>query len=177
MPERSRVEQQSEPAAAFGEGYAPHAVDRVKGERRTRADRRESLLWSLLYGGFRPRRRAGRRVEDQHRPIVDWHDPLLLFSALGLLVLCVCDGALTLALLEHGAREANPVMDLVVNGDLLRFAMVKLALTAGGLLILVSLARFTVFRTFKVSKLVHAALLGYAVLVCYELWLVGFMIP
>jgi len=146
-------------------------------ERRRDGDRRHSLLWSLLYGGFRPRRRSGRRVEDQHRPIVDWHDPALLFSAFGLLMLCVCDGALTLALLAHGANEANPVMDLVVNGDMTRFALVKLALTASGLLILVSLARFTVFRMFRASVLVHAALAGYAILVCYELWLVGFMIP
>ena len=146
-------------------------------ERRRAGERRHSLLWALLYGGMRPRRRGGRRAEDHHRPIVDWHDPSLLFSAFGLLMLCVCDGALTLALLAHGASEANPVMDLVVSGDMTRFALVKLALTASGLLILVSLARFTVFRLFRVSTLVHAALVGYAILVCYELWLVGFMIP
>ena len=147
------------------------------GERRRQADRRQTLLWALIYGGLRPRRRAGRRTGDLHRPIVDWHDPLLLFSALGLLVLCVCDAALTLALLEHGAHEANPVMDLIVSGDMTRFALIKLALTASGLLVLVALARFTVFRAFRVAKLVHLAVVGYAVLIGYEVWLVGFMIP
>lgn len=147
------------------------------GERRQSADRRRNLWWSLCYGGFRPRRRAGRRVADLHRPIVDWHDPLLLVSALGLVVLCSCDAVLTVALISHGATEANPVMDLFVNGDLTRFALVKLGLTAGGLLILVSVARFTLFRRFRVAGLVHVALVGYGCLIGYELWLASFMLP
>lgn len=177
MPDLPRVEQVSEPATAYGHGADGPAPRPYFVERRASADRRGSLWWALLYGGFKPRRRGGRRAEDMHRPIVDWHDPLLLFSAFGLLALCACDAALTLALLAHGAREANPVMELVVDGDMTRFALIKLGLTAGGLVILVAVARFTIFRAFKASVLVHAATLGYMVLVAYELWLVGFMIP
>lgn len=146
-------------------------------ERRRPTERRRHFVWSLFYGGFRPRRRNGRRAEDQHRPIVDWHSPELLFSSVGLLVLSLCDAALTLVLLQHGANEANPVMALVVDGDMARFALVKLALTGGGLLTLVAIARFTVFRFFRAELIVHLAMAGYVVLICYEAWLVGFLVP
>ena len=158
------------------------ATDRIAAEipvtdRRGRPDRRRHFLWSLVYGGFHPRRRAGRRVLDQHRPIVDWHSPDLLFSSVGLIVLCLCDAALTLVLLAHGASEANPVMALIVDGDIERFALVKLALTATSLIALVAVARFTVFRVIRVATLVHLAMAGYVALIGYEAWLVSFLLP
>lgn len=144
-------------------------------ERRERRERRRHLVRALLYGGLRPRRRGGRRAEDHHRPIVDFHGPELLFSSLGLLILCLCDAGLTLMLLAQGAREANPVMALVVGGDAVRFTLIKLALTASGLLVLVALARFTVFRVIRAATLVHVALAGYVVLVGYEAWLACYL--
>lgn len=160
----------------------PGATDRSAAppafaERRGAPDRRRHFLWSLVYGGFYPRRRGGRRLTDQHRPIVDWHGPELLFSSVGLIVLCLCDAALTLVLLAHGASEANPVMALIVDGDVERFALVKLALTASGLLALVAVSRFTVFRLIRVANLVHLAMAGYVALIIYEAWLVSFLLP
>lgn len=146
-------------------------------ERRQPAERRRQFVWSLVYGGVYPRRRRGRRAGDRHRPIVDWHSPALLFSSVALLILSLCDAALTLVLLQHGASEANPVMALVVDGDVARFALIKLALTGGGLVTLVAIARFTVFRFFRAELLVHLAMAGYVVLIVYEAWLVGFLVP
>jgi hypothetical protein len=137
------------------------------------ADRRARVWYALLYGGFKPRRRAGRRAEDQQRAIVDWHDPALLASAVLTLILCVLDAGLTLRLLASGAHEANPVMALLVYGDARRFVILKLALTAFGVMALVVLARVRVFRWLRVGALVHSTLVAYLLLISYELSLAG----
>lgn len=149
---------------------APARDPAASGERRQNvADRRSRPWYSLLYGGFRPRRRAGRRSEDETRPLTDWYPAALLASAVLTLILCVADAALTLWLLAHGAVEANPVMALVVGGDARRFVLVKLALTAGGVICLVVLARVRLFRRLPASMLVHATFAGYLLLVGYEI--------
>ena len=141
--------------------------------RRSQRDRRARLFHSLLYGGLKPRRRRGRREADHHRPLVDWHGEGLLTSAIVVLLLCVADALLTLQLLTDGATEVNPLMALLVHRGALGFALVKLSLTGAGVLMLVSIARFRVFRQLRVAMFVHAALFGYSVLVAYELWLLN----
>jgi hypothetical protein len=137
------------------------------------ADRRRKLMFSLVYGGLHPRRRTGRRVGDQHRPIIDWHGPGLLASSVLVLVLCVADAFLTLWLMTTGAIEANPLMAPLVAGDAQGFAITKLALTGGGILTLVAMANFRVFRLIRVGSLVHTILVAYLALVSYELLLVA----
>jgi len=131
-------------------------------------DRRERFWWSLAYGGLRPRRRDGRRSADQHRPLVDWHAPQLLASSIAVLVLCTADALLTLRLLTAGAVEANPVMALLVYGDAWRFAATKLALTGVGVLVLVSIARFRVFRVLRAATFLHVIFVAYLALILYE---------
>lgn len=143
-------------------------------ERRVaRLDRRRKFVYSLVYGGLRPRRRTGRRAADHHRPIIDWHGPGLLASSILVLVLCVADAFLTLWLMTDGAVEANPLMATLLHGDVQRFAITKLALTGGGILTLVAMANFRVFRLIRAGALVHTILLAYLVLVSYELALVA----
>ena len=143
-------------------------------ERRVAAgDRRAKLVFSLVYGGLRPRRRTGRRAADHHRPIIDWHGPGLLASSVLVLVLCVADAFLTLWLMTAGAIEANPLMAPLVAGDGQSFAIAKLALTGGGILTLVAMANFRIFRLIRVGSLVHTVLFGYLLLVSYELALVA----
>ena len=143
-------------------------------ERRVAArDRRSKLVFSLFYGGLRPRRRTGRRASDHHQPIIDWHGPGLLASAVLVLVLCVADAFLTLWLMTTGAIEANPLMAPLVAGGGQGFAIAKLALTGGGILTLVAMANFRVFRLIRVGALVHTILVAYVALVCYELLLVA----
>ena len=150
------------------------AVDGAPAERRVAGtDRRRRLMYALVYGGLRPRRRSGRRVDDHARPVVDWHGPGLWASAILVLVLCVADALLTLSLMTTGAVEANPLMAPLVDGDMLRFAVVKLTLTGGGILTLVALANFRVFRRIRAGALVHTILFAYLVLVAYEIALVS----
>lgn len=140
----------------------------VHAERRSGRDRRERLAWSLVYGGLWPRRRAGRRATDHHRPVIDWHGPGLLTSSILILLLCAADAFLTLLLLTHGAYEANPVMALFVYDDVRTFAALKMALTGGGVLALVAVAGFRVFGFMRVGMILHAVLVGYAALIAYE---------
>lgn len=150
---------------------APHEVAPVVVERRRAPERRRRLLHSLLHGGIWPRRVSGRRAEDRHRPVIDWHGPGLMTSALLVLLMCVADAALTLTLLARGATEANPVMALFVYTDVRTFTILKLALTGVGVLVLVAVARFEVFGVMRVATLLHVVLVGYGALIGYEVWL------
>jgi Domain of unknown function (DUF5658) len=142
-------------------------------DRRTHSDRRIRFVHSLLYGGLQPRRRSARRATDAHRPLIDWHGPVLFFSVVTILVLCTVDALLTLVLIGRGAVEVNPLMRPFVPSDPHAFAVVKLAATGASLLMLVAIARFRVFKVLRVANLVHAALVGYVGLVAYEVWLLG----
>lgn len=162
-------------AARSAEAAEPLAValpaPAVRAERRSGADRRRRLWWSLLYGGLWPRRVGGRRAEDHHRPLIDWHGPGLLASCVLILMLCCADAFLTLLLISKGAVEANPVMALWVYDDVRTFTIVKLSMTGAGVLALVAIARFRVFGFVRVASLVHAVLVGYTVLIAYQLYL------
>jgi hypothetical protein len=139
-------------------------------ERRLGGDRRRLTLRTFLQGGLTPRRRCGRRATDSVL-IVDWHEPHLLFLAIGILLLSVADAFLTLTLLTRGAHEANPVLEYVLDAHPSFFAAAKMCLTGAGVLVLVALARATVFRIIRVSAIIQWFLLGYAALIAYEWWL------
>ena len=59
---------------------------------------------------------------------VDWHHPQWLAIAVLIVSLSCLDAFMTLMLVEHGAREANPLMAPLVAGSALKFALVKIAL-------------------------------------------------
>jgi hypothetical protein len=140
-------------------------------DRRNRNDRRKRTFRSLVHGSLSPRRRGPRRDDDRSFTAVDWHHPQWLAVAMLTLLLCTADALLTLVLLERGASEANPFMQPLVGGSALIFAMVKMGLTSGGIVMLTLLARMRVFGRVPVSVLLYAVLLGYAALVGYEFWL------
>jgi len=93
------------------------------------------------------------------------------------LLLCTADALLTLTLLAHGAYEANPVMQPLVGQSPLAFALVKMGLTSGGVILLILLARVKILGGIPVSLLLYTVLLGYAGLVGYEFWLLGVLLP
>jgi len=142
-----------------------NAADRRNG------DRRKRTLRSLIHGSFTPRRRGPRRDRDHSFTAVDWHHPQWLAVAMLTLLLSTADAFLTLVLLERGADEANPFMAPLVGGSPLVFAMVKMGLTSGGVVVLILLARIRVFGAIPVSFLLYAVLVAYAALVGYEFWL------
>jgi hypothetical protein len=139
-------------------------------DRRLGYDRRRLSLRTFLRGGVTPRRRSGRRGAEAGA-LVDWHEPHLLLLSIMILLLSVADAFLTLTLLTRGAHEANPILAFVLERYPELFATVKMALTGAGVLVLVAMARATVFRVIKVSSIIHWCLGGYVVLIAYEWWL------
>lgn len=133
-------------------------------------DRRRTTLRTFLQSGFTPRRRSGRRADEQHL-LIDWHEPYLLALAVTILLLNVADAFLTLTLLTVGAREANPIVAFVLDEYPKMFAVTKMGLTGAGVLVLVAVARARVFNVMRVGSLLHAVLVGYATLIAYEWWL------
>lgn len=141
-------------------------------DRRFGYDRRRLTLRTFVQGGLTPRRRGSRR-DAESTALVDWHEPHLLFLSIMILVLSVTDAFLTLTLLTHGAHEANPVLAFVLERYPEQFAIVKMALTGSGVIVLVALARAKVFRVIRVSHVMHWCFAVYVALIAYECWLLG----
>jgi hypothetical protein len=133
-------------------------------------DRRRITLLSFLRGGVTPRRRNGRRADEQHLPI-DWHEPYLLFLSLMILILSVADAFLTLTLMMGGAEEANPFLAFVLRDHPHLFAIVKMGLTGTGVLVLVAVARSRLFRIMRVGFVLQGLFVAYVALIAYEWWL------
>lgn len=138
-------------------------------DRRTRPDRRTHTLRALLYGSRNPRRHGPRRAGDRGIASVDWHQSRWLAVALVILLLSCADAVLTLMLISHGAEEINPVMRPLVTGDSAGFAVTKLGLTGGGVILLTLLARLRAFGRFPVGVILYMVAAGYGVLIAYEL--------
>jgi hypothetical protein len=139
-------------------------------ERRVASDRRRTSLQSFVTGGFKPRRRTGRRAGEHHLPI-DWHEPYLLFLSLTILLLSVADAFLTITLIMGGASEANPLLAFILEQHPTMFASLKMALTGAGVTVLVAVARARVFRIMRVGALLQAIFVAYVALIAYEWWL------
>jgi len=153
-----------------------NALDRGDGERRGGQERRSRVWHALLAGAWRARRRDLRRGERGSLGYVDWHAPQWFAAALLVLLLSLVDTFLTIVLVDHGAIEINPLMRFFVNDDGRQFALVKLALTAWGVAILVVLARVPVFSRYIAGPVLVAAALIYLSLVGYELWLLCWVV-
>jgi hypothetical protein len=136
-------------------------------DRRNSLDRRKLSWRTFMQGSLTPRRRENRRGHESEG-LLDWHEPHLLFLAIMILLLSVTDAFLTLTLIAHGANEANPVMAYFLDETPRLFAMVKMALTGAGIVVLVALARARIFSVIRISIIIHWCLLGYLVLIGYE---------
>lgn len=145
------------------------AVVRPGAERRGRTERRRLTMWSVLYGGFRPRRRRARRAAETALPIVDWHDAHLLAVAVGILLLCLIDAVLSVMFILGGGSELNPIMEKLISLDVTVFAVAKIAMTGLGIGVLVLLAKLRLFGAIRVVQSLYAVLVVYLVLVAYEL--------
>ena len=146
-------------------------------ERRLGTERRSRTLRSLATGSFKRRRHGPRRARDASISVTDWYAPQWLAAALLILILCVADGLITLALLGHGAHEANPLMDTIVHGDGYRFVAFKFGLTATGVVLLILLARVRAFGRLPVAAILYFVLAGYLWLVSYEFRLLRHFVP
>jgi hypothetical protein len=145
----------------------------VFGERRTGGDRRVRSFSAYWHGACNPRRRDWRRTSDATYPVIDWHSPRIFASVVAILLLSVCDGVLTVMLLAQGAVEVNPFMAKFVPHSLGWFAAVKLSLTGVGVAVLAACSRMKLFRSIPGELLLGVVLIGYVVLVTYELRLLA----
>lgn len=143
--------------------------------RKPLAERRNVTARSLLHGSIRPRRRGVRRASDVGPQYLDWHHPVLLVAVVGILLLCALDGFLTLELLRVGAEEVNPLMRQLIHDNLSLFAAAKMALTGAGIVLFVLHANTRLFRYLKVGRLLFVFLIAYALLIGYELGLLGYV--
>ncbi len=134
-------------------------------------DRRSSTWHALWIGNFERRRHAARREQDRSFTSIDWHHPQWLVLTIAILLMCVTDAVLTLALINAGGNEVNPVMRPLVTGSGARFAFWKLSLTSTGVVTLVLLARIRAFGRMPVGLILYAVALCYCVLIGYECWL------
>ena len=105
--------------------------------------------------------------------MIDWHHPHLMFLSLVMLTLSVADAFLTVTLLGNGAEETNPLLALFVTRHPALFAVVKMALTGVGIVLLVAVARSRLFRVVSGQRVFQALVLAYLALVSYEVWLLG----
>jgi hypothetical protein len=142
----------------------------VLSDRRHVSQRRNVSIKSLFYGGFRPRRREGRRNDDHH-VFLDWHEPRVLYLALGVVLMNCADALFTLNILAAGGRELNGIMELAISGDTSRFLMLKIGLTSMSVVFLVMLANRRFMGRFRVMRLLQLFCAGYGVLMVYELYL------
>ena len=147
------------------------AAHDLSADRRQAINRRDGVWRAFLYGNFRPRRRASRRTADDHHFWFDWHEPRILYLALGVLLLSCTDALFTLNLLEAGANEGNAVMASMLGESVDRFLAVKIGITGFSLIILVVAARRKLFRSFSVEHLLQVFCAGYVLLIGYEVYL------
>src|SRR5262245_59244715 len=152
---------------------ALHRMDpmQLESERRRALDRRSRTLRALVHGSLTPRRRGPRRGSDRDLAAVDWHHPQWLAVSLLILIFSFADAILTITLLQRGAYEANPIMAHLLNGSGWGFAVAKIGLTAGGVVLLTLMAHMRVFGRLPVSVVLYGLLTAYAVLIGYEAWL------
>lgn len=142
-------------------------------ERRHGPDRRIRVARSLVYGSFKPRRLGPRRTGEQALGAIDWHHPWWLAIATLILALCASDAILTVVLISRGAYELNPLLAPLISGSGALFVVVKVGLTGIGVVVLTLLSRVKAFGRLPVALLLYAVLAGYAVLIAYELRLLG----
>jgi hypothetical protein len=148
------------------------SADALAPERRMRIERRSLSLRTFLKGSVTPRRRDNRRGSE-FEGLLDWHEPHLMYLAVTILMLSVTDALLTLNLISKGAHEANPIMNYLLMQTPMLFATIKMALTGGGIVVLVALARARIFRIIRISKIIHWCVIGYVALITYEAWLLS----
>lgn len=138
-------------------------------DRRTIDDRRSFSWRTVFYGFLRSRRRDARRDCESEPLFTDYHHPWHFFLATSIMVLSFADAVFTLALIEKGAVEINPVMAAAINRGTHSFAMLKMFLTSFGILSLVFCARWMFIWRIRTGTLLTAFFAVYAALVCYEL--------
>lgn len=137
-------------------------------ERRCGSDRRSPTSTTQHYHLVGGHRRGSCRRNQPYNYFVDWHHPVHFVVISCIMMLSVLDALMTTLILSVGGEEVNVLMDWLIQNDFNLFVQVKLTLTGLGLILLTRYIHFKIFNLFKVSHFMLAALMGYIVLVAYE---------
>lgn len=139
-------------------------------ERRHGNDRRarSTTAWDPFFTPAR-RRRYRREEERDALVIVDRHDLTTALLMVALLVLTILDGAITLILVNAHCEEANPLMAPLVERGAWPFLVVKYALTACGLPVLLVFKNHRMFGSrFRVGHVLPILVGLYLALIVYQ---------
>lgn len=144
------------------------SIERVN-NRRSTGDRRKHSWRTVTYCGLsgRGRRREARRKG--HDYYLDWYEPRLAWTAIGILLLSTLDAMLTLSLLTKGAYEGNYLMLQLLNVSNEAFIIGKTLITVVGVLFLLMHSHFHIFRITNGKRVLQILLAAYGVLIAYEL--------
>jgi len=146
-------------------------------DRRSDADRRNRSTSPLSRHSHSGGRRNARRMDDHTRGgyYIDWYEPKLLLTILGILILCLADSYMTLKIIASGGEELNVVMELLISESIFVFILGKYLMTSGSLIFLVAHRNFKVFHhRFTVSHILPVLLMIYIVLIAYEIHILHF---
>jgi hypothetical protein len=131
-------------------------------ERRSQSDRRKrptTLLGALTSRG---RRRGFRRAGEGKNAYVDCTNARVALWALVVLLLSATDALLTLFHVRAGGRELTPTMHLALLQGENMFVGTKMAVTAGGVLLLALHQNFAKARLgFRIVLAIYAVLMVY----------------
>ncbi|MFK7887235.1 MAG: DUF5658 family protein [Gammaproteobacteria bacterium] len=141
-------------------------VDRRQTDRRGPAP-----FFSRYQLAFNGRRRQSRRANEVTPTYLDHYGRSTILCALAVVVMSAMDAAFTLRLLSAGAVELNSVMAILIEQDIRRFIVFKLALTSLAVLLLVIHHNARLGSWLRVRHIHYAAIAGYALLIGYELTL------
>jgi hypothetical protein len=124
-----------------------------------------AFSWHVWFGGRRlgPRRRA-----DDPYGFADQHGWSLFLVVTAVAALNIVDAYFTVLFLSHGGVELNPLIDFVLTQGTWPFLLVK-SLGIG-----VCLVFLTLTKSFRASRIgLGVVLVGYLLLLCWHLYLLG----
>lgn len=139
-----------------------------------RVDRRQKHFSSLYHSLFKRQRQEIRR-DDDGAHIVDLHEPKLVGVVIAIILLCVTDAFMTMGILADGGKELNPLMDVLIQDNLVLFFLVKYIMTAACLIFTLAHKHFTLFKVIHGYHIIYGVFAIYSTLVIYEIVIVNFL--
>ena len=139
-------------------------------QNRRATDRRTQEISPFSHHRLLGRRRASRRAGGIKVAVAhsDLYPKRFILVAASMLLLCLMDAINTLLLLDRGAREVNPIMDLLIQQDPQLFVMCKLMLTGLGMIMLMAYHNARISLGIRVRSILYGALLSYVALILYQ---------
>ena len=141
----------------------------VKRESRNRRRRYfNSFLYSMNKG---TRVRARREYEGDQGYYIDSYEKRNGMYVIAITLLSVLDAFFTLNILARGGVEVNPFMSALLAYDTTAFMVAKMLITVTGLLIVLIHINFQILKIFSMKAMLVSILVGYGLLIGYELFL------